>query len=137
MQKSTSGKIALRLTGAFSRFIINTIFYLVVVFAVVKSAEFVYHFSYQVFGSVAKTEAPGTDVTVRIYSGESTLNIATKLETSLLIVDKYSFLVKTKLKKYNIMPGVYVLNTSMDYNDILDIITDESKSIADAQEDAS
>ena len=43
---------------------------------------------------------------------------------------KYSFLLKTKLKEYNIMPGTYILNTSMDYNDILEIITNASNSIA-------
>ena len=40
-----------------------------------------------------------------------------------------SFLLKTKLKEYNIMPGTYILNTSMDYNDILDIITNPANSI--------
>ena len=130
MKKSTSGKLALRLTGAISRFIINTIFYLVVVFVIIKGADYVYHFAYQVFGSVAKEEAPGTNVPVQIFRGETTMNIASKLETSLVIVNKYSFLLKTKLKEYNIMPGTYILNTSMDYNDILDIITNPAKSIA-------
>ncbi|MDE7297989.1 MAG: hypothetical protein K2N94_04055 [Lachnospiraceae bacterium] len=130
MKKSTSGKLALRLTGAISRFIINTIFYLVVVFVIIKGADYIYHFAYQVFGSVAREEAPGTDVSVQIFRGETTMNIAAKLETSLVIVDKYSFLLKTKLKEYNIMPGTYILNTSMDYNDILEIITDASNSIA-------
>ncbi len=130
MKKSTSGRLALRLTGAISRFIINTIFYLVVVFAIIKGADYVYHFAYQVFGSVAKEEAPGTNVPVQIFRGETTMNIASKLETSLVIVDKYSFLLKTKLKEYNIMPGTYILNTSMDYNDILDIITNPANSIA-------
>lgn len=133
MKKSTSGKLALRLMSAIIRFILNTLFYIAVVFLVVRGAQYLYHFSYQVFGSVAKTEAPGTDVTVQIYRGESTMNIAAKLETSLLIVDKNSFFVKTKLKKYDIMPGTYVLNTSMDYNDILAIITDASNSIAEEE----
>ena len=119
----------MRLASAFSRFIINILFYFAVVFVIVKGADYIYHFSYQVFGSVAKTEAPGKDVTVKIYRGETTMNIATKLETSQVIVDKYSFLVKTRLKEYNIMPGTYVLNTSMDYNEILDIITNSSNSI--------
>lgn len=130
MKKSTSGKIALRFTSAIIRFILNVIFYILVVTLVVKGAVYVYHFSYQVFGSVAKEAEPGTDVTVQIYRGETTMNIAAKLETSLVIVDKYSFLLKTKLKKYDIMPGTYVLNTSMDYNEILAVITDASNSIA-------
>lgn len=133
MKKSTSGKLALRLTGAITRFILNIIFYILVVVVVYKGATFLYHFSYEVFGSVARTQAPGTDVTVQIYRGETTMNIATKLETSLVIVDKYSFYFKTKLKDYDIMPGTYVLNTSMDYNDILEVITDAKNSIAEEE----
>lgn len=130
MKKSTSGKLALRFTSAIIRFILNIIFYTLVVFLVVRGGTYVYHFSYQVFGSVSKEPEPGTDVTVQIFRGETTMNIASKLETGLLIVDKYSFYVKTKLKDYNIMPGTYVLNTSMDYNEILDVITDQTNSIA-------
>lgn len=130
MGKSTSGKLALRLTGAITRFILNIIFYILVVAAVYKGATFLYRFSYEVFGSVARSEAPGTDVPVQIYRGETTMNIATKLETSLVIVDKYSFYFRTKLKNEDIMPGTYILNTSMDYDEILEIITDPKNSIA-------
>ena len=130
MKNSTTGKLALRFTSAIIRFILNIIFYILVVVMVTRGATYIYNFSYQVFGSVAKDEAPGTDVPVQIYRGETTMNIATKLETSLIIVNKYSFSLKTRLKKYNIMPGTYILNTSMDYNEILEIITDSSNSIA-------
>lgn len=130
MKKSTSGKLALRLTGAITRFILNIIFYILVAAAVYKGATFLYHFSYEVFGSVARAPEPGTNVPIQIYRGETTMNIATKLETSLVIVDKYSFYFKTKLKNYDIMPGTYILNTSMDYNEILAVITDAKNSIA-------
>lgn len=133
MKKSTSGKLALRLAGAITRFILNIIFYVLVVAAVYKGATFLYNFSYEVFGSVARTEEPGTNVPVQIYRGETTMNIATKLETSLVIVDKYSFYVKTKLKNYDIMPGTYILNTSMDYDEILEIISDSKNSIAEEE----
>lgn len=130
MKKSTSGKLALRFTGAIIRFVLNILFYACVVFVIVRGCTYVYHFSYQVFGSVSREAEPGNDVTVQILRGETTMNIASKLETGLLIMDKYSFYVKTKLKDYSIMPGTYVLNTSMDYNDILEVITDQSNSIA-------
>ncbi len=132
-KSSTSGKLVLRLTGAVTRFILNIIFYTLVVAAVYKGATFLYRFSYEVFGSVARTEAPGTDVPVQIYRGETTMNIATKLETSLVIVDKYSFYFRTKLRNEDIMPGTYILNTSMDYDEILEIITDAKNSIADEE----
>lgn len=129
MKKSTSGKLALRFTGAILRFIVNIIFYILVVIVIVRGVNYIYHFSYEVFGSVSREAEPGTDVTVQIYRGETTMNIATKLETSLVISDKYSFYLKTKLKSYDIMPGTYILNTSMDYNEILAVITDAANSI--------
>lgn len=129
MKKSTTGKLALRFLTALIRFTLNIIFYIIVVTAIIKAADYVYHFSYQVFGSVAMEEKPGTDVTVQIFRGETTMNIATKLETKLVVTNKYSFMIKTRLKKYDIMPGTYVLNTSMDYDEILAIITDASNSI--------
>ena len=78
-----------------------------------------------------KDPEPGYQVEVQILKGESTMSIASKLEVSNVIQNKYSFYVKTKLKKYDIMPGTFVLNTSMDYDEILDVITNISNSIAE------
>jgi UPF0755 protein len=57
------------------------------------------------------------------------MEIAKKLEFNNLIVNKYSFYLKTKFKDYNVFPGTYVLNTSMDYDEILTVITDQKNSI--------
>jgi|GEM_PF-459632 len=133
MKNDKSGKMEVHLAWAITRFILNIIFYVLVVAAVYKGATLLYNFSYEVFGSVARAEEPGTNVPVQIYRGETTMNIATKLETSLVIVDKYSFYVKTKLKNYDIMPGTYILNTSMDYDEILEIISDSKNSIAEEE----
>jgi UPF0755 protein len=51
------------------------------------------------------------------------MNVASKLEVNKVIVNKYSFYVKAKLKKYVIMPGIYTVNTSMTYDEIFSIIT--------------
>lgn len=127
------GSKALRILLKFSIGILTVgimvVFYAVVVYGIKKAANYSYDFSYQVFGDVGVEEAPGRDVRLQILKGETTMNIATKLEDSRLIVNKYSFYLKTKLKKYDIMPGTFVLNTSMSYDDILDIITDYSNSI--------
>ena len=108
---------------------IAIIFYIAVVFGIKKLASFSYGFAYQVFGNVAVEAAPGRDVKVTILKGESSMNIASKLESAKVVVDKYSFYVKLKLKEYNIMPGTYVLNTSMSYDEVLSVITDYSQSI--------
>ena len=68
------------------------------------------------------------------------LNIAEVKEPFL---DKYSFFIKVQLgnlasgskdensskKKYDIKGGTYILNTSMNYDEILDMITDAKNSI--------
>ena len=108
---------------------IAVIFYIAVAYGVKRLAGFSYDFAYQVFGDVAAEAPPGRDVRITIMKGESSMNIADKLENAKVIVDKYSFYVKLKLKEYDIMPGTYVLNTSMSYDEVLDVITDYSQSV--------
>lgn len=129
MGKSMSSGVVLKIANAVLRIMLNIIFYGAVVWITITAGKYVYNFSYQVFGSVPAAEEPGKDKDFQIVAGESTMDIATKLEFNGLIVDKYSFYLKTKLKDYNIYPGTYVLNTSMDYDDILTEITDQKNSI--------
>ena len=62
------------------------------------------------------------------------MDIAGKLELNRVIVDKYSFYFKVKLQNKVIMPGTYIINSSMTYDEILDIITDYSKSVIQDEE---
>ncbi len=108
---------------------IAVIFYAVVVYGIKKAANYSYDFAYQLFGNTTVEAAPGRDVKVTILKGESSMNIASKLEDAKLVTSKYSFYLKLKLKDYEIMPGTFVLNTSMTYDDILKVITDYGQSI--------
>ena len=129
MGKSTSSGVILKVANAILRVFLNILFYAAVIWVTVTVGKYVYDFSYQVFGSVPAAEEPGKDIDFRIESGESTMDIANKLEFNSLVVNKYSFYLKTKIKSYDIYPGTYVLNTSMDYDDILKEITDQKNSI--------
>lgn len=51
------------------------------------------------------------------------MNVASKLEQNKVIDNKYSFYIHAKLREYPIMPGIFTLNTSMDYDEIFTIIT--------------
>lgn len=133
MESKTTSRLVLKMAGGVLGICLNIIFYVIIISFVIKASQLAYHFTYQVFGSVSVEADPGHDVEFQILKGESTMSIATKLENSSLIIDKYSFYVKTKLKQYNIMPGTYVLNTSMNYDEILDVITDISNSIAEEE----
>lgn len=110
---------------------IAVIFYVIVVYGIKKGGDYSYNFAYQLFGDVAVEQEPGRDVKITIMKGESTMNIASKLEDAKLIVNKYSFFVKLKLRKYEVMPGTFVLNTSMTYDQILDTISDYGMSISE------
>lgn len=118
---------------------INVIFYVFVFKEVSEFADYSYDFTYRIFGDEAVEPEPGHDVRVTILKGESSMNIASKLEDAKIIPDKYSFYVKLKLKDYDIMPGTFVLNTSMSYNDIINVISaydnsvDEEKSVEDLE----
>lgn len=109
--------------------ILSVIFYVLVVIAISKLCTVSYNFMYQIFGDVPAAEAPGTDVEMTINDGESTLSVASKLEYNKVIVNKYSFYIRAQLTAAGeagtpIIPGTYELNTSMNYAEILSIITD-------------
>jgi UPF0755 protein len=132
---STNTRTVLKITSAILRIFLNFIFYAAVVWLVVEGGKFTYNFSYQLFGSVPASEEPGKDYDFQIAKGDSTMEIANKLEFSNLIANKYSFYLKTKFKAYNIYPGTYVLNSSMNYDEILDVITDQKNSIVKVEAD--
>lgn len=130
---TTTANLVFKITSSLVRMFLNILFYLIVVMLIIKAGTYTYNFAYQVFGSVAVEAEPGRDVEFQVKKGESTMDIANKLEVSKLVVNKYSFYLKTKLKEFSIMPGTFVLNTSMDYDEILEIITDISNSIAEEE----
>lgn len=130
---TTTTNLVFKITSSLVRTFLNILFYLIVAMLIFKAGTYTYNFAYQIFGSVAVEPEPGRDVEFQIKKGESTMDVANKLEVSKLVVNKYSFYLKTKFKEYNIMPGTFVLNTSMDYDDILEVITDISNSIAEEE----
>ncbi len=109
--------------------VLSFIFYMLIIFAISRMCMYAYDFSYQVFGNVTASEAPGTDVEFTVNDSESTMSVASKLEYNKLIVNKYSFYLRAQLNASGsagkpILPGTYNLNTSMNYDEILSAITD-------------
>lgn len=121
--KSTTSRVALKVISTILKILLNILFYSIIIVLLAKVSVMAHDFGYQVFGKVTASEAPGHDATIQIKKGESTMNIASKLELHGIIVNKYSFFLKAKLKKYNLMPGTYELNTSMTYDEIFDVLT--------------
>ncbi len=124
--KPTSAQLVLKITSFILRLLLNILFYTIVVILIVRVSKITYDFSYEIFGQVTASEEPGRDIEIQISKGESTMNVASKLELNKIIVNKYSFYVKAKLLKHTIMPGTYALNTSMTYDEIFAVITEPS-----------
>lgn len=132
--KSTSVKATLKITSFIIRLLMNIMFYVLVAFLIVNVSKQAFQFTYELYGPVAVENEPGRDILIQIKKGESTMDVASKLEVNRAIVNKYSFYVKTKLEDVAIMPGTYEINSSMTYNDIMEIITDYSKSLIQDQD---
>jgi UPF0755 protein len=135
--KSTTVKLTLKITSFVLRLLLNIMFYILVVFLVINVSKKAYEFTYQLYGPDTVDEAPGREIIFQIKKGESTMDVASKLELNLAIENKYSFYLKTKLQNLVIMAGTYIINSSMTYDEILAIITDYSASIIkeEAEED--
>lgn len=122
-------KTMLNVIKAILSIFLTVIFYMLVVLAISALCKKTYDFVYQIFGNVTAQEAPGTDVSFTIEDGDSSFEIAKRLEYSKIIVNKYSFYIRVKLstsgsKGTAIRPGTYDLNTSMTYGEILSVITE-------------
>lgn len=124
--RRTSAQLVLKITTFILRLLLNILFYTIVVILLVRACKITYNFCYEIFGQVTASAEPGRDIEIQINKGESTMNVASKLELNKIIVNKYSFYVKAKIKKHKIMPGTYSLNTSMTYDEIFSIITKPS-----------
>lgn len=105
---------------------LNILFYVIAIIAVMRLGAAAYELSYQVFGNVTVEAAPGTDKTITVEAGTSSMELASMLEKERLVVNRYSFLVREKItvsSSHPIVPGSYTLNTSMSYETIISILT--------------
>lgn len=131
---STSVKLTLKISSFILRLLLNIIFIVLVVAFVIYGSRTAFNFTYQLYGPVTVDREPGRKAYIEISKGESSIDVASKLELYRIITNKYSFYFKTKLQNKVIMPGKYEVNSSMTYDEILDIITDYSKSIVQIEE---
>ena len=123
-----TGRIVLNIFGVVIHIFLNIIFYMVIVYMVIKASHYAYDFAYQVFGSVSVTKDSGYFTELTINKGESTMEVARLLEAKKVIPNKYSFYLRAKLTKLNILPGTYKVSSDMDYDQIFKVITTPNKS---------
>ena len=127
---STALKITLKVTSFVTRLLFNIVFYILVIMLIINFSKIAYEFTYQLYGpATVDAQGEGRDIIFQIKKGESTMDIAGKLELNHAIDNKYAFYLKVKLENDVIMPGTYQLTSEMTYSEIITIITDYSKSI--------
>jgi UPF0755 protein len=121
-RRSSAENAVLSVLKATFQIFLNVLFYVIVIFVIIKAAKFASTFAYQVFGSVPVTKGVGQEKELIVTSGESTMQVANDLQTKGLIVNRYTFYVRAKLGKVNIKPGTYTISTSMDYDAIYSVL---------------
>lgn len=126
--KSTSVKVTLKIASFVLRLLLNIVFYVLVVILIMDVSKKAFDFTYQLYGPVSADQGVGKTIKIDIREGDSTMDVANKLELNHAIKNKYAFYLKARLQNLMIMPGRYTVSTSMTYEEILDIITDYSKS---------
>ena len=90
--KSTTVKLTLKITSFILRLLLNIIFYILVVILIINVSKIAYEFTYQLYGPDTLDPAgSGRRVILQINKGESTMDIASKLELNRAIKNKYSF----------------------------------------------
>ena len=102
------------------------LFYSLLLFGVLEGGKAAYRYGYEVFGPVTVQKAPGENVSFMVRKEDTMTSVAKHLEDSGLILDRHSFLTRTRLMDPEMIvlrPGYYVLNTSMQYDDIINQLT--------------
>lgn len=126
MEKSKKSDQALKFLCRGLLLLVNILVFLFIIFILFHACRAFYNFGYEIYGPVVVEEAPGTDKEFSVSKGESMHKVADTLYNKGLIAKKYSFYVRTRLMdkdEIKLKPGIYTLNTSMGYEEILDILT--------------
>ncbi len=111
-------------------FLLNLIFYAVVVIAAIELCRATYSFANEIFGEVMAEAPPGQDTEFVIREADDSLTISKNLEKSGIVSNAYSFYIRLKLslgENDMVMAGTYHLNTSMTYEEILNEIVKSVK----------
>ena len=86
-----------------------------------------YDFGYRIFVELPASMAPGTDITVEIEEGMGSSSIADMLEEKGIIRDALIFKIQNQFSHYkgSFKAGTYTLNTSMENEEIMAILSGE------------
>lgn len=107
-------------------FIIKVAILCAIVLFVYKYALQAYDFGFRVFAEPAVSSGTGTEITVAIVEGKTTMEIGKILEEKGLIRSAKVFYAKEMISEYHgfLAPGIYNLNTAMTIDEMLAAMAD-------------
>lgn len=116
---------ARQLTFSFFGTIFRIAIIALLVLFIYRLGEKAYDFGYRVFAEESMEPAPGRDIEVVITQGKGVYEIGKMLQEKGLIRDAKLFYVQEKLSSYKgkTQPGNYILNTSMQAEEMLKTIS--------------
>ncbi len=102
-------------SGSWLRISLRMLINAMIVFVLVEGFIYSFHFSYAVFTDVPYMSGQNNMVTVTIQQGESATDVADMLYNNRIIENKYIFLARVYLGKYQnrIEAGTYNVNSTM------------------------
>lgn len=103
------------------------LFAIVIVMAIYSGALTAYDFGYRIFAEKPMSVTPGNEVEFVIEEGMGTAEVADMLEARGIIRDAMIFKIQNRLSHYSsgFLAGTYTLNTSMDNDEIMAILSGE------------
>lgn len=127
MQKQgNKNPVALQLVYHMLVWVLEILLVFLVIVGIIACCRRGYRFCYEVFGSVPAAEAPGQNKDFQVNEEDTMFQVAVRLSEKKLIVSRYSFYVRAALmdqSQLQLRSGNYVLNTSMDYEEIINELT--------------
>lgn len=107
--------------------IIKILVSVMVVMVIYMGANTAYDFGYRLFAEQPASLSPGVDVTFVVRAGMSAGEVAENLEERGIIRDALIFKIQNKLSHYKngFLAGTYTLNTSMENEEIMAILSGE------------
>lgn len=123
------------LTIAFAGTVVRVALVILAAICIANYAGKAYDFGFRIFAEEPMSAPPGRDINLVVNNGDSQKDIIQMLEDKGIIRDHLLFTVQKKLSLYtdDIQPGSYVLNTSMNTEEIL--ITLVGEKTGDGDED--
>lgn len=109
--------------------LVHLLIIILLVYTIIWACGSAYGFCYEIFGAVVVEEAPGQDIKFIVNENDKMWEVAQNLESEGIIINKYSFFIRMRLMDSDsliMQSGNYMLNTSMDYETIIDTLTHSS-----------